>query len=320
MLIFSIFKTPLLSLFFLYSISAYSELSADNFSIRLASHNLNRFFDDRDDGDNEKILTTKHYQKRLNQLVEKVDKTYPFADVIAFQEVENINILKDASHLIAQRFKKHYRAILIEGNDKSGMDVGFLVKQSIPVKSTDALFKDRYINPQKNLFSRPPLVIEICPNSCLTIINLHLRSMRGLRSNKSSDYVAGKRVAQAEAIAQWVERYQREHPNKKLIILGDLNALTPSDEYVDVIGTIIGNPDQKTPLYKSKDLISRDLIDITLNIESSKRYSYLYKKKKQQLDYALVSQGLKKHIKSIGFSWIDYKFSDHAALIIDLGD
>ena len=320
MLIFTMIKTPLLTLLFLYFISAHTELRADTYAIRLASQNLNRFFDDRDDGNNEKILTTKRYQKRLNQLVEKVDKTYHFADVIAFQEIENIDILNDASHLISQRYKKHYRAILIEGNDKSGIDVGFLVNQSIPIKSSYSLLKNSFINPQKYLFSRPPLVIEICPSLCLTIVNLHLRSMRGLRSNKNSDYVAGKRKAQAEAMALWVEQYQLEHPDKKLIIIGDLNALTPSDEYVDVIGTITGNPDQKTPLYISKDLICRDLIDITLNIESSKRYSYLYKRKKQQLDYALVSQGLKNHIKSIGFSWIDFKFSDHAALMIDLGN
>ena len=74
----------------------------------------------------------------------------------------------------------------------------------------------------------------------------------------------------------------------------------------------------KAPRYKGKDLIRRDLKDTSLKIKKPRRYSYIYKKRKQQLDYALVSNNLKKYIRNIYFTRIDYKFSDHAALIFDL--
>lgn len=292
---------------------------ADQLELNLVSQNLNRFFDDRDDGNKEPVFTHRLYRKRLNQLIEKISDTFQFADVLAFQEVENIDILLDISRLLEKKHSKKYQAVLIEGNDGSGIDSGFLVKKPYRIKSSQALFKNRSYNSKgEKLYSRPPLLIEICHDKpgCFSIVNLHLRSMRGLRSYKKGRRVALKRLSQAETLATWINSFQQQHTDKHLIIVGDFNALTPADAYVDSIGIILGNPDQSRPNWKSTDRIKRDLIDVSKRLPPQNRTSYIYKRKKQQLDYILVSSNLNRHVKSIHFTDIDYSFSDHAAVIV----
>ena len=138
--------------------------------------------------------------------------------------------------------------------------------------------------------------------------------MRGLSNSKKGERVANKRRQQAERIARWIDRFQSSNPGKHLVVLGDFNALVPSDKYVDVIGIIRGDPDNRRPRWNSKDLIQRDLLDLTAQVEPGDRYSYIFRGKKQQLDYILASETLQSAYANTGFSSIDYKFSDHAAV------
>lgn len=301
----------LIALFLLIPIQS---LQADQ-SISVVSQNLNRFFDDQDNGLKEKILSPQAYQKRINQLTEKILTQFSSPDVVALQEVENQDIL-DA---VVNRLNKkgiNYRSILIEGNDVSGIDVGFLIKNSLQITEQKQLFKQVLLgNTDSFLFSRPPLLIQVCATECVTIVNIHLRSMRDLRNNKEGKRVALKRKQQSEWLAKWVNQYQNSYPSRRLLLVGDFNALPDSDKYVDVVGTIRGQPDQKHPRWKSKDLVKKDLIDLTRTIPASQRYSFIYKKHRQQLDYFLMSDNPNYKVKSLRFSDIDYKFSDHAALI-----
>ena len=284
--------------------------------ITIVSQNLNRLFADKNDGNREKVVSTRIYQNRLNKLVRKIEREFDFPEVMAFQEIENINILDDVSQRLRTQFNQPYRALLIEGNDTSGIDVGYLVKQSLEIKDTRSLFKNHKLRLSNEfLFSRPPLLLEACVDECVTFINLHLKSMRGLRSPKKGKRVLEKRVRQAETLAQWIHDLQDRHPHKRLVVLGDFNALTPSDKYADIIGTLLGAPDQQRPQRTSPDLITRDLINATQIIPAKQRYSFVYKKQRQQLDYLLMSENLKESLTQIVFSRIDYDFSDHSAVI-----
>ena len=99
-----------------------------------------------------------------------------------------------------------------------------------------------------------------------------------------------------------------------MILVGDLNALTPSDEYVDVAGILRGNPDNRQTRLPARDLIDPDLVDLSQRIPANKRYSYVYRQRKQQLDYLMVNQGFAAELESIAFGRIDKRLSDHAAL------
>jgi uncharacterized protein len=288
-------------------------------TIRLVSQNMNRLFDNHNDGKHEKVVSLKTYQKRINQLTQKIISTFQKPDIIALQEVENIHILNDVSKKL-KTSGLDYQAVMIEGHDISHINVGFLVKKSFHISQQRQLFKDvNFEHSDRYLFSRPPLLIEVCADTCLSVINLHLRSMRKLDARShDSKRIARKRRLQAETIARWVNDFQRKYPQRRLILLGDFNALPISDEYVDVLGIIRGNPDLQKPKWKSKDLIERDLIDLTTNIQLSDRFSYIYKKRHQQLDYLLISKTSNFRLNQIKFGHIDYKLSDHAPLIGEL--
>jgi endonuclease/exonuclease/phosphatase family metal-dependent hydrolase len=287
-------------------------------TLTLASQNMNRLFDDKDDGKHEKVVTNKTYLKRIKKLSEKISTSFERPDIIALQEVENLNILKDVAEALKNK-GSDYQAVLIEGNDISGIDVGFLVNTRYRIIQQRQLFKNLHSGSSESyLFSRPPLLIEVCIAECVTIINVHLRSMRELRSKKQGKRVATKRKQQAETLAQWVNQFQLSHPLHRLVIVGDFNALPVSDKFVDVTGIIRGKPDQARPGYKSTDLIVRDLIDLTRSIPAKQRYSFVYKKHKQQLDYLLIGNSKNHKLKKLKFSSIDYRFSDHAALIAEI--
>ncbi len=307
----------LLTLTVLVLASLPTELIAD-FPIRIVSQNMNRLFDDKDDGNQEKVVSTALYRKRLNTLTEAIADKFEFAHVIAIQEIESLDVLNDIAHLLRSRHHVEYRALLIEGNDQSGIDTGFLIHNSLNIKSVQALFSNSRLDGGAPLFSRPPLLAEVCRQECLTLINVHLRSMRGLGSTKKGKKVAHKRRQQAETIARWLNRRQNTRPDEKIILLGDFNALSPSDEHVDVIGTILGAPDRKRPRWTSQDLVQRDLDDITARIPVDERVSFVYRKRPQQLDYMLVSAPLKPSVLSVRFTPIEYHLSDHAALIVEI--
>ncbi len=98
-------------------------------------------------------------------------------------------------------------------------------------------------------------------------------------------------------------------------MLGDFNALTPSDRHVDVAGIIAGRPDNTAARLSAPDLVEPDLVDLTRSIPAPKRYSFIYRRQKQQLDYMFSNRDFAADVEAIVFSRIDYHFSDHAGLL-----
>ncbi len=281
------------------------------------SQNMNRLFDDVDDGNNEKRLSRERFRQRVTAAAEKFGGRYGLPQIIALQEIENLNVLNRIAAAIETGYATRYRAILLPGNDLSGINVGFLVHPDIEVRRVEQLFRERRFGAEgEPLFSRPPLALEAClVEKCLTLLNLHLRSMRGIDDSRRGPRVRRKRLRQAETVAAWSDRLQKSNPPTSFMMLGDFNALTPADEFVDVAGILRGNPRSQGTALRGRDLIEPDLVDLTASIPASKRYSFLYRKQKQQLDYMLVNRDFDGELEAIGFSRIDYGFSDHAGLL-----
>jgi endonuclease/exonuclease/phosphatase family metal-dependent hydrolase len=280
---------------------------------------MNRFFDNVDDGKKEKVLSKAKFVRKVEIASSKIISQFDLPDILALQEIENRNVLSNIARLINARSGVRYQVVLLEGNDVSTINVAYLIRQKIKIKSVSQLFKtERLRFDQSILFSRPPLYLEACINAdCLSLLNLHLRSMRGIRSNKKGKRVRLKRLEQASIIARWIENFQQSRPTSSLLVLGDFNGLTPSDPYVDIVGTILGRPDNLNTEHKATDWISKDLVDLTRTIPAPQRYSYIYRKKKQILDYMLINSNFAVKLQSIAFGQIDYDFSDHAALVAD---
>ena len=288
-------------------------------SIRIVSQNMNRFFDNIDDGKNEAVFSKTKFYAKVEAAASLIINQFALPDILAFQEIENLNVLTKISEAVHARSGVRYQAVLLEGNYFSDINVAYLIKQRFIIKSAIQLFKnERLAYDQSLLFSRPPLYLEACIESnCMSLLNLHLRSMRGLRSASKGNRVRLKRLSQASIIARWIDSFQQSRPEDSLLVLGDFNGLTPTDTYVDVVGTILGKPNNSNTERQATDWIKKDLVDLTKTIPASKRYSYIYHKKKQILDYMLSNSRLKPKLMNIAFSRINYNFSDHAGLVAD---
>ena len=285
--------------------------------LRIVSQNMHRLLDNVDDGNNEQVFSNAKFYRKVDTAASIIVNQFALPDILALQEVENRNVLSKITQSVKARSGVRYQIVLLEGNDISSINVAYLIKNTFEIKSVKQLFKhQRLPNDTSLLFSRPPLYLEACIESnCLSLLNLHLRSMRGIRSNTKGKRVRLKRLEQASSIAQWIDDFQQSRPEASLLVLGDFNGLTPSDPYVDVVGTILGKPDILNTQIPATDWIKEDLTDLTRFIDPRNRYSYIYRKKKQILDYMLSSSRFKPRLVDIAFGRINYAFSDHAALI-----
>ncbi len=288
--------------------------------LRIATQNLDRLFDDVDNGRREKVVPTERFLERISIAADRIGGRLGLPHILALQEVENREVLERLARAIEQRHGVRYRARLLEGHDLSGINLGFMVRDEVDIRRVEQLFRERILPRDGNpLFSRPPLLLEACAGgNCFVLVNLHLRSMRGLDDPDRRERVLDKRLRQAETLANWIDRQQQEHPAQALMLLGDFNALTPSDEWLDLAGILRGAGENEDTLARERDLIEPDLVDLTRAIPTERRYSYIFRRQRQQLDYIFVNRAFSAEIRQVAFTRIEYRLSDHAALYVDL--
>lgn len=145
-------------------------------------------------------------------------------DVLAVQEVENIQILREFNKLFLGNLYK-YR-VLIEGNDPRFIDVGILSK--LPIGAVTSFQTSVHPDdPEQTVFGRDLLEVEIFNESrtkkLFTLYNNHLKSHYGDNDNNGQGKVKNdlRRKRQAEMVSEIVSKRQRT--DGKFIIVGDMN-------------------------------------------------------------------------------------------------
>lgn len=219
----------------------------------VASFNLQRFF-------GEPTLTASAFQNRLNKASLTIRNVLGAPDILGVEEVENLAVLQ----ALADRLG--YRAYLEEGNDPSGIDVGFLVKPGVRVVDVRQEGKNDPNN------DRPPLVLRAAIGASafpLTVVVNHLRSLTDIEDER----VQAKRRAQAQFLADLV----RSRPGENVIVLGDFNSFQFDDGYVDVIGILQS---------------AAGLINLVDTLPMDQNYSYVFDGNTQTLDHILISRSL----------------------------
>jgi hypothetical protein len=94
-----------------------------------------------------------------------------------------------------------------------------------------------------------------------------------------------KRRLQAEFTAELVQSLQSEN----LVLVGDFNAFQFNDGYVDVIGTITGQPAPADQVVlASPDLVNPNLTTLVERLPPDQRYSFIFQGNAQTLDHVLV--------------------------------
>jgi endonuclease/exonuclease/phosphatase family metal-dependent hydrolase len=153
-------------------------------------------------------------------------------DVLAVQEVEDIEALKDLGRLHLGGL--YANNALIEGNDTRFIDVGLLSK--FPIGAVTSWQHETHSAvPSERVFARDLLEVEILDSKrsrrLMTLYVNHLTS-QFVEPGESDPQAAAQRKAdrrrrQAEKVAEIVERRMR--PDSRFVVLGDMNDVPEAD-------------------------------------------------------------------------------------------
>ncbi len=246
----------------------------------VANFNMQRFFDTSDDPSVDEImLTPAAFEKRLAKASLAIRNILLTPDILGVEEVENLTTLEvlatriNADAVAAGQPNPQYVAHLFEGNDIGGIDSGVLVKTArVDVVSVTQVGKTTtYVEPDgdvRTLNDRPPVVLEAgiradgaIPYAVTVIVN-HLRSLSGIDGSDGAR-IRTKRRAQAEFLANYIQARQAANPSERIISIGDYNAFQFNDGYVDLIGTITGQPTPANQVVlSSSDLVNPNLTNL----------------------------------------------------------
>jgi hypothetical protein len=233
-------------------------------------------------------------------------------DVLAVSEVESLAVLQDlADEINTDDPVLNYTAYLEEGNDIGGIDVGFLVLDTVTVDMVTQLGRFEILGFDGSLLNdRPPLLLEgrqVADGSYFpfAVMAIHARSLSGIDDSGSGPRVRQKRYEQAQSVAAKVQALQLADPDINLVVTGDFNAFEFTDAYVDVTGFMKGGFVATDNLICDSntcdDLVEPNLINQVLMIPQGERYSFIFMGNAQTLDHALTSTGLDELIT--GFSY-----------------
>jgi len=298
------------------------------FETTVGSLNMLRLFDDVDDpptmdafGEtiDDNVVSTEEYQRRLSKIARYVVEGMRTPDIIGVQEVESLKVLEDlANEIDAVQPWARYRAILVEGNDRGSIDVGFLVRKwRVFFPQVEQLGADEtYIDPTSGdpdiLHDRPPLVLKAWVGLFypISVMVVHNRSLNGIETPR----VQRKRFEQAQSVAQKAQDIQSARPWAGLVVVGDFNDFEFSDGYVDAIGHIQGSFDPTAAILSGDDLVDPDLINQVTAMPAEERYSFIFRGNAQALDHALTSSALDLRVRGLEFA------RGNADAAIDLGN
>lgn len=271
--------------------------------LTIASLNVFRLFDDIDDpspSGNESVSTAE-YQRRLEKFSRYIREQLRSPDIIGLQEVEKLSVLQAlAARITSDDPSVVYTAHLEEGNDIGGIDVGFLVRNTVSVESTTQLSPNVIFSfpgePDALLNDRPPFLLEATfvdstgTLNQLHVIVAHQRSLNGIDDvGSNGERVRQKRLEQSQNLAQHIQDLQTAEGAPPLVVIGDFNAFEITDGYVDVIGQIRGEVVPADNLLSGPELVDPPLTNQILSLPAEERYSYIFGGTAQVLDHALTT-------------------------------
>ena len=195
------------------------------------------------------------------------------ADVIALQEVENLETLKRFRARFLGTGAGYLHAVAIDGNDPRLIDVAVLSKHPIVhVRSYAHLRHGR-----SDLFSRDCLEVDVLVGKKpLTLFVQHLKSMMGGRAQ-----TAKRRETQVDGVLDIVRaRFGRSAGRAPFVVLGDFNDYMQTDnEGSPSIGGLVG-------WGQVENVVGR--------LAEQEQWTHYFAKRKKysQLDYILPSRSL----------------------------
>ncbi|HPG60678.1 MAG TPA: hypothetical protein PK586_01625 [Casimicrobium sp.] len=286
----------------------------------IASLSLSRFYDEINDSNGGPTLTAAALDKRLTKAAAAIGDFARTPDIIAVQDVENLRVLG----LLADRINStvapapQYVPYLVQGNDTSGLNIGFLVSTrtvgaSLPrveVLEVTQFLKDTLLTNADTstslLFAFPPLRLRAVihfsatQNWPVTVFNAQLRTTSGqddpiAGSNgwaTEGDRVRAFRQAQATQLATLIQSRQAANANENIVVTGDFKSFEFNDGYVHPMGVVAGVPAPDTTTFVPGDGVSPvtpALTNVAALVASAERYNVSEQGNAQLFAHVLAS-------------------------------
>ena len=271
--------------------------------LSVATYNLENLFDAVDDpgkDDAPSTPTAAQYAVDLAKRARSIASGLGSPDVLVVEEVENLGVLQD---LAAQPelVPAGYRAVLVEGPDSRGIDVGVLYRgDRVTLRSAEARQGCTDVRPPSQslaactlpgggtgsiLFARPPLVVKLedAAGRRLTVVGNHFLA-------QSEDaHSAAVRAAQADGVRALVAELRAQEPDAGVIVAGDLNDFEDSDTLLRMTsGGALVDP---------------------LRGRADRPYTHAYRGLCQTLDYLLLTGDVASRVRELGPVHVNVDFA-----------
>ena len=246
-------------------------IAARSNSFRIASYNVLNLFDKIDDPNKRDEGTPAKSAQSMAALADVMEDSH--ADVIALQEVENIDILtqfRDQNHL-----KDDYPYLtLVEGNDGRGIDVALLSKHPINnvVTHKDETFPVKGQEDRGFLRDLLQADIDIPDYGPVRFFLSHFASKRG---GERADIM---REAEATKAREIIKRETANFPSQKYVIMGDFND-TPDSPAAQTLTKKDGDGWGLVDAFRDKP----DMVSYPTNPKTARKWGY------KRIDHILLS-------------------------------
>ncbi|HEB10863.1 MAG TPA: hypothetical protein ENI06_06585 [Spirochaetales bacterium] len=308
------------------------------------SYNVHNLFDDVDDGSEyaefkreKSIWGTEQFEKKLKRLAQVIRKCcFKGADVIALQEVENLNALR----LLRERYLKGMGYNYVVTAPQEGVAVRVALLSRLPIRQVRCHSMAEWEgNPLRNILEAE---LEYKGNTFF-IFNNHWKSKSG-----GVQPTEQARLYAASVILRRIRSILEERPDADIVILGDLNENV--EEYLEVRSGVSrgGYQTALIPMsapfeesYGTTSIFLADRPEATgifngrlvlyepwYELDMQERGSYLFQARWQTPDHILLSAGL---FDGQGLAYqpgdfkversdflLKWEYSDHLPLIIIL--
>ncbi|MCM2255406.1 MAG: endonuclease/exonuclease/phosphatase family protein [Vicinamibacteria bacterium] len=250
--------------------------------LAIAAWNLENLLDAVDDpGKSDEVVSAGDYAAGLARRARSIATSLGLPDLLAVAEAEKIEVLQDLANQ-PELAGVGYRAVLVEGPDSRGIDVGALYN---PARLELRAFEPRQsctgTDPGTGLacpsgsgfalFARPPLVVQltvIASGERLALIANHFKAQ-----DSSTGTDENLRLAQAEAVRALAAELKAADPTVSVIVVGDLNDFEDSPPLARLVS-------------------DGRLVDLTARAAGGRAFTYTFDGLAQVLDYVLVDAAL----------------------------
>ena len=295
--------------------------------IKLAWLDLGRLFDAGDDPSRaEPVPGPAGYQARLAKLASGLCTFLANPEIIAVSGAENIQVLRDLAAVVDTNPSTYcpapaqYQAVLVEGQDPSGLDIGFLlmgvvvdgVHPNVELLETEQIAAgDTSAHPgggSEPLFTQPPLRATLRLTDAagrradLTAVVAKFHELDGADSpapggngwTTQGERVMTLRARQAARLAAWLQARQLANPDESIAVLGGFEADAFNDGRVDVLGIVTGRPAPANQTWVAMaSPVTKPLDSLTSLAPDYTRYNANDRGDFRALDHILVNQSMR---------------------------